>query len=298
MKGPVAAIVVTYLPDDKFLSFMSRIAGQVDYVIVSDNGGAASLLGALGENLKTRLLSFGKNIGVSAAQNQGIALARELGVEYVLLFDQDSLPAPDMVDNLFKSYSTALAAGYRIAAVGPRFFDERFGEPHAFIRIRGLFLERIHEPDFGDLACVDYLISSGSLIPLASLDEIGGMCDELFIDYIDVEWGLRAKAKGFQSFGSFGARMKHNLGDKPLIFMGRAYPAHTPFRHYHIVRNAIWLYRQKGLPWRWKLLDARRLCMRVVFYALFLAPRVKQSIAMLKGVLHGLGSREKRKYEL
>jgi len=58
----------------------------------------------------------------------------------------------------------------------------------------------------------DYVVSSGALIPLAVLDQVGMMDESLFIDYVDSEWGLRAKSRGHLSFGICAAQMVHCLG--------------------------------------------------------------------------------------
>jgi rhamnosyltransferase len=121
--------------------------------------------------------------------------------DYVILFDHDSLPAPDMVPRLVKAAEAKVAEGYKVGSLGPRYVDPRQSNPPPFILIRGLRLERRTCGSSDDIVEVDYLISSGCLIPMSTLREVGPMREDLFIDYIDIEWGLRAKAKGFQSFG-------------------------------------------------------------------------------------------------
>ena len=46
------------------------------------------------------LIAPRENLGVAAAQNQGIEWAKQQGATHVLLLDQDSLPHPDMVARL------------------------------------------------------------------------------------------------------------------------------------------------------------------------------------------------------
>lgn len=41
-----------------------------------------------------------------------------------------------------------------------------------------------------EVSCV---ISSGMSVKKKTLDMVGGMKDELFIDYVDTEWCMRAK---------------------------------------------------------------------------------------------------------
>jgi rhamnosyltransferase len=43
------------------------------------------------------------------------------------------------------------------------------------------------------------------------LDVVGGMNDSLFIDYVDIEWCLRAKNLGYEILGCYRALMNHYL---------------------------------------------------------------------------------------
>ncbi len=224
------------------------------------------------------------NLGVAAAQNVGITLARERGAKYVVLFDHDSIPAPDMILRLL----TAAQSQPLVAAVGPCYLDPRRTIPVPFIRIEGLKLVRATCQDTVSVVPVDYLISSGCLIPMSVLDEVGVMREDLFIDYIDIEWGLRARSHGFQCYGVCGANMEHNLGDKPIIVLGKQFPSHSPLRHYYHFRNAVCLYRQFWIPINWKIVDGWRLLLRYGFYTLFAKPRSKHLKMMTLGLWHGL----------
>ena len=62
---------------------------------------------------------------------------------------------------------------------------------------------------------MDYLIPSGCLIPMSVLDKMGGMRDDLFIDYVDIEWGLLASHHGFQSYGVCTTHKHHPLKYPP-----------------------------------------------------------------------------------
>jgi len=275
------------------LRLLDTLAKQVGQIVVVDNSADESLsLWLLGRSRSNEnLIPLGDNLGVATAQNAGIAWAREQGADYVVLFDQDSEPAPDMIERLVEAAKAMAAQGHVVAAVGPRYLDARQNNPPPFIRVRGLQLERCTctEPDA--IVPVDYLISSGCLIPMTTLDAVGDMTDALFIDYVDIEWGLRAKRFGYQSFGVCNASMRHSLGEHPIHFFGRQIPLHSPLRHYYHFRNAVWLYRQSWLPLNWKLADGWRLLLKYGFYTLFAHPRLKHFRMMTLGLWHGLRGR-------
>jgi rhamnosyltransferase len=181
--------------------------------------------------------------------------------------------------------------GYKVAAVGPRYIDSRQNNPPPFIRIRGFRLHRQPCRNAGEVVQVDYLVSSGCLIPMTALDAVGMMREELFIDYVDIEWGLRSRSMGFQSFGACDAIMEHQLGETPIRFMGKMLPVHTPLRHYYHFRNAAWMYRQNWPPFNWKVRDVHRLMLKFVFYTFMARPRLQHLRMMTLGVLHGLRGR-------
>lgn len=283
----VAAIVVAYHPDIDLLGAqLTRLAPQVTDIVLVDNGSPCDLVAWNAERVPAAavVIALGENLGIAAAQNVGIQWARKRRAEFILLMDQDSIPAPDMVEKLI----SAIAKQSSPAAVGPRYLDKRQDNPPPFIRIQNLTLGRCACATEDSVVSVDYLISSGCLIPMSVLDKVGYMRDDLFIDYVDIEWGLRARHHGFQSYGVCGAHMQHSLGDQPIKFLGKNIPLHSPLRHYYHFRNAVVLYKEQWVPLNWKLVDGWRLCLKYVFYALFAKPRLAHLHMMTLGVWHGL----------
>ena len=290
----ITAIVVTFHPDLNVLAkLLNVLERQVDSVIIVDNGSDDSTFSLLLERHKSNfhIIPLGLNRGIAAAQNAGIARARELGADYILLSDQDSVPAHSMVSELLAAAEKIQASGQQLACVGPRYLDDRQKNPPPFIRVTGLTLERCSCPAEDSVVPVDYLIASGCLIPMAVLDQVGGMREDLFIDYVDIEWGLRAQQHGFQSYGVCAAKMVHSLGDEPIEFLGKKLPLHSPLRHYYHFRNAVLLYKEQWVPGNWKLVDGWRLLLKYVFYSIFAKPRLAHWRMMTIGVWHGLRGR-------
>lgn len=291
----VCAVVVTYQPDLPTLTRLVHALGpQVDQLVVVDNGSRADLEGwaaSLTVPARLTLRRLGDNRGIAAAQNTGLALADRSVCGYAMLFDQDSCPAADMVARLLQVLRDRTRQGERVGAVGPRFIDDRLDNPPPFIQINGLRYQRQTCPTPDSVVPVHYLVASGCLMPLAVLDAVGGMREELFIDYVDIEWGLRARGLGYVSYGVCGAHMHHSLGDQPIAFRGRHYPARQALRHYYMFRNAVWMYRQPHLPLNWKLADAWRLLLKYGFYLLFDKPRLASWRMIHKGLLDGLQRR-------
>ena len=249
----IAAIVVTYNPGD-VSGLLGALARQCAQVVVVDNGSSNSAdVQAACEAANVSFVGLGDNLGIAAAQNIGIDWARERGASHVLLMDHDSVPESDMVELLY----AALEKDEGLAAVGPLAAENREGADELVYVVREWKPGRASAEEL-DSECVDaaFLIASGSLIRMDALNEIGGMNEALFIDHVDLEWGLRARNAGWRLAVVPKARLWHELGDDVVMLPGRAQPihVHSPIRNYYLTRNTLWLSRQSGLaPTKWRV---------------------------------------------
>ncbi len=290
----VCAVVVAYHPDIAALrKLCDNLRAQGAAVIVVDNTPSESAL-VPEPALNARWLSQGGNSGIAGAHNRGIREALRDAHEHVLLMDQDSQPAADMLARLLEAEQALLAAGRRVAAVAPVFDEPRQRVSSHFIRLQGWRIHKVRCRHADERVAADYVISSGCLIRAEVLREVGPMEEALFIDYVDIEWGLRALSEGYRSFGVCAAHMLHELGEPPagLPFSRRKrYPVHSPLRHYYHFRNALLLYRRDYVPLAWKCNDGWRLALKFGFYSLMTPPRLSHFRMMLLGVWHGLRGR-------
>lgn len=286
----IAAIVVTYRPDIAALRMLvDALHPQVDRLWLVDNASAnVESIRALAAARGIDVMANDRNRGIGAALNQGIALARAAGFHHVLLMDQDSLPAGDMVARL---HEALMSAGEKIAAVGPVHVDARSGNAAPFVRIGFPFNRKSHSAP-GEAVDCDFLITSGCLIPMRAIDAIGDMDAGLFIDNVDLEWCFRAKAHGYRLAGVADARMTHRIGDRLHWRPGGAAIVHGPSRLYTIMRNRVLLYRRPGTPGRWIAQDIPRAVLKFLGFSLVVAPRGANIRAMLRGLRDGLAGRE------
>ncbi len=286
-----AAIIITYHPDLIVLGrLIEALLLQVQAIVVVDNGSEKKVTNWLKNtgHIKTHSLLLHANKGIATAQNTGIKWATENGFKFVILFDQDSEPENEMVKNLQAAFISKTAQGFQVATIAPYYQDSRRDTISPFVVVDRCRITRKPCREKAEIVEVDFAISSGSLIPLDAIDAVGLMNEELFIDYVDVEWALRAKLKGFRCYGACAARMRHSLGEPPVVLMGRQFTFHAPLRHYYLFRNAIWLYRQQWLPLQFKVADGMRLVFKYFFYTLFATPRRKHWRMMTRGIWHGL----------
>lgn len=290
----VVAVVVTYQPEiESLTNLLAALTPQVQDVVLVDNGSHEDLVNHL-ETLATtfdfQFVALRDNMGIAEAQNIGIERARDLGASFILLSDQDSLPEPDMVARLLEAYHDATARGIPVGALGPIAIDKRNpSEPLLFSDHRWgpRRAELTNTP--GDLIEASFLIASGCLIPLQVLEKVGPMNSAWFIDHIDLEWGMRARAKGLRMFGVVGATLYHSLGDSTARPPGRSRDIHihAPIRNYYMVRNSIFLTQSRFMPVPWRIGYVGWIIKYSVYYCLFSTSRWKRCKLIFRGFLDG-----------
>ena len=281
----VWAVVVTFNPDVHTLQAQARSLIREAVPIIWVDNGSHQPLDALAAELGIQLVKLGGNHGIAAAQNEGVELAMAQGAGYVLLMDHDSVPGDGMVRQLFD----VLQAHPDAAAAGPFYSDPRTGQAsHPFVWIDGLRLHRLTPPaDGAPSSVVDHLISSGCLLRTRAWHDVGPMLAPLFIDFVDVEWCLRARHKGWHLRGVWGARMSHTIGHAVVRRLGRSFRVHSPTRHYFHVRNGLFLYRQPWIAFNWRVVSIWRMILKTGFYCVFSNNRLAYIRSTLKGILDG-----------
>lgn len=292
----ISGVIVSYNPNINALRHLvATVAPQLDQLFIVDNGSRLNVSSGIGNGMCTEVIQLGDNYGIARAQNIGIERARSSGSSFVLLLDQDSIPASDMVAKLLAAVLTKQEQGFQVACVGPHYNDSRQRGAAPFIRLEGLKLKRQICTTSNTLVDVDFLIASGCLIPISTIDAVGMMTEDMFIDYVDIEWGLRAQQMGYRSYGVCAATMEHALGDESIAFGKRHIPVHSPLRHYYHIRNAIWLCRQKWIPAQWKFVLMWRIVRQFAFFSLMTSPRLEHAKMMALGLLHGVVNRMGRR---
>jgi rhamnosyltransferase len=164
----VGAVVITFNPDPARLArVIAALAGQARMIAVIDNNSRddpAPVLAAAAVGTLIDLIRLDDNYGIAAAQNIGLAWARERGCTHVLTLDHDAVAAAGMVGRLLDEMQTRQARGERVAAVGPLINDPRRAAPAPFFRLRRWRIERVTTADPGEASArVDFLIAAGML---------------------------------------------------------------------------------------------------------------------------------------
>lgn len=280
-------MVVTYHPRN-IDRLLEALASQCENVIVVDNtpGGSPGLderVAAVGGEL----MSLGTNAGIAAAQNIGIIAALEGGADYILLSDQDSLPAPGMVDTLQAHLFGDVAAAGPVPREGEDvlvYTDHTWGPKRA--EVGSAPLE------------ASFLLASGCLIRADVLEDVGLMNAALFIDHVDLEWGMRARRAGYRLIADPASTLVHALGDKQVKVPFRSQPVHvhSATRNYYLIRNTIDLMKRDLLPLPWRIRYGYWITRFAVFNILINPDRRERISAALQGGRDGWVGRLGRRY--
>lgn len=289
----VAAVIVLYCPVPYQLDRLAAsVIPQIDSIFLIDNTpDADGELPAAFQNCPRPVFYHrnGVNRGIATAQNTGIELAMREGYSHILLLDQDSALPAETVEGLLAAERSLLEAGRNVAAVGPQFFDEKDGRRcrtvgPGWIRVRWY---QIPAGETNPVEC-DHVIASGSLIRTSVLATVGGMLDELFIDWVDVEWAYRAKRFGYATYIVPTVMMMHSVGEETRQLLGQYFNLHSPARNYYIVRNAAYLLKKRHMSWRWRATMLSYIPKYILVHSWLSQNRWRSLCQMLRGVWEGM----------
>jgi rhamnosyltransferase len=176
----------------------------------------------------------------------------------------------------------------KIAVIAPDFAElHRGGERQGFILFSGFFSRRIY-PKSG-CHTITQAIASGMMIPSRVFAQVGFMDEKLFIYWVDMEWGWRARAKGFTIIGCADVVIEHSLADGVKKFGSKWYYVRLPIRHYYMVRNALYLaLRCRDINFGMRVYLVIKCFKYLVGFTLLGEPHGKHFAYCVKGVYHGL----------
>ena len=274
----IGAVLVSFHPDPDLPARINRILGEVGALVIVDNGSgeaALRMLQGLSADSRISLELNRKNLGVARALNIGIERARSLGYEWLLLLDQDSVLDAGMVDELIAAHAS-FPEPARLAVLGAGFRDVHKTDMELSDSLETLWEE------------VESVITSGSLLRLATLDRIGPFREEFFIDYVDSEYCFRARARGYRVVKTRKPLMSHAIGASThhaILGIRRWTSNHSADRRYYMARNDTVMLKEYGEfrwgTWALKSFGRRvRTCKRIVLYE-------NRKLSKIGAVAHG-----------
>jgi rhamnosyltransferase len=275
----IAAIIVKYGEGTQVISdnIIVLLKLGVDIFLVDNSLNFDPSYGELNINY---IHNYNNN-GLAGGLNAGIKCAIKNGSEFLLLLDQDTILKIETLKEYF-SESTRLLEDKKIACCGPSFIDIKFGKKHGFANYG--FLKINAKPTHESAVSCLYLMTSATMISKDVFNVVGLMDESLFIDYIDVEWCLRARSRGYNILGLSEFEFLHNVGDSVKNILWLKVPVHNKFRLYYQTRNFIYLFRRGYIPFYWKVCELIYEFKRAFFYLII---DRKNLFVLLKGFQDG-----------
>ena len=235
MNVEVCAVIVTYYPSSDFERVAEILRPQVGRLVVIDNHSPEETVGTLrtlASKIDFCLIENTDNFGIGTALNQSIEWARRYSdCEFILFFDQDSLPSDTFVSEMVAEYRRH-PKNERVFLVMPKIIHRVTGITYEHYSLKGQYL---------------VAQTSGSLLPMHVFSDEGLYREDFFIDYVDYEFCLRAVAHGWKIVYAPAAVLVHNPGRaNELSILGirnLTITNHSPLRRYYLMRNGIWTIR-------------------------------------------------------
>jgi len=261
------AVLVAYRTDVGRLNAILKVLAPQCPFVLADNSDDASLAAAIRECVDRHggvYVSMGGNRGIGAAQNAAVETAWRADADAVLLLDDDSVPASDVVGTLVALQ--ARAGGDAVLCA--RALDGS-GREIGNVRTNGRAVTPCRE-----------LMSSGTLVTREIFERVGAFDESLFIDGVDFDWGWRARSLGVPILVSRDASITHRLGEGSV---GRVRVA-SPVRHYYQYRNVLRLMGRRHTPWGWRAAQAFKLPVKLLLIALLMNERRMRLRYALAGI--------------
>jgi rhamnosyltransferase len=280
----IDSIVVLYNPEEQsVLKNIEVISSKTNCCYVIVNSCDVKILEKISLIKGVVIINNNRNIGLSKSLNIGLREVINRNSEGVVLFDQDSLPSEFFFENIIACYQDLLKANTNVGAIGGLVHDDKKNE--------------VIDDKSSLTTEVDVVITSGCLIPLSTINEVGLMDETFFIDYIDYEWCFRAKSKGFKIFISNHSILYHNLGDNLVGVLNVKKPIHdNVIRHYHIIKNQLIIVCRDYIPLKWRINHFFKIFYRIPGYIIYSSQRKKTIINIFKAIADFIKMDNKKKY--
>ncbi len=261
--------------------------------IIVDNTPSDSFCVVLSRGLFSRMpriVRNEKNQGIAKALNQGIRLARELGYQWVITFDQDTVVNDNFISQMSLVYDRISATSiHSVAVLGPNYIDQVLQSSAHAVVISEYAVE------------VREVITSGSLISIEAFTAVGGFEEKLFIDMVDTDFCFRVRQKGYSVWRTSATLMDHSLGrlsTRHILGFSFNVTNHLPQRRYYIFRNTLFMvWKYKYFDPRWALQMIGNYLPKIFIKAcVFETKRWRNFLFILRGIHDALLSRYDRNY--
>jgi GT2 family glycosyltransferase len=292
---------------DQVLEGLRRQTRPPDAILIVDNASIDRTLDrTFPENLT--VIRNAENLGTSGAIRLGFASALEREFEWTWVFDADSVPELDALENLLASFAhLSPVEQERVCFLACRLVNAEGEVRHEPMIFTESATKRAPiEPEAVQTEC-DYFIWTGSLFRMPAVARIGLPSDDYVLDMAEVEYGYRARQLGLTSYMIHNAVTHQDVGRSPGMVVSKvwkigrrkfAFRDTSPMRAYYATRNYLyfWLYQCRPIKPRGVLRAVVIALLSPVGFVLRPVTHRDQLIASLRGLWDGLTAQMGRRY--
>jgi rhamnopyranosyl-N-acetylglucosaminyl-diphospho-decaprenol beta-1,3/1,4-galactofuranosyltransferase len=255
----IATVTVTMNGMGVLVQHLTALLGQtrpIQETIVVDNASTDGTVGLLKSDFPDiTVLQLAENLGVGGGFAAGLEYALRRGHDCVWLFDQDSVPAPTALAELLEVLASLQGSGTRIGVLASIPVHAETGFEYSGFLWRDRLVCVPSELARQDVCFVDSVVSSGSLIRREAVEDAGLPRPDFFMDYVDHEYNLRIRRRGYAIAVVRRSVLYHRIGQPRLISrlkFGRTVLGgqQVAWRSYYMSRNQTYT--------AWKLFPTSR----------------------------------------
>lgn len=255
MSGPTVLInIVLYNPEPIKVLELIRICCIYQHakILLFDNSDDLQLLNNK-KSKKITLYKSAENVGIAGAHYYACKLAEKENYDFILFLDQDTQLPEHFVSNMILEFYQLQKIYSRLVAIGPSWKDPRtydwYQEKNNKFTIKNILKKKfkITRKINNAIKLNNVIISSGMLVLVKHLKNIGYPKKEYFIDLVDLEWCLRALSKDYYVEMVKNIQVQHAIGEIK-INKNKLIHYQNPLRYYYSIRNSFLLFREKQYP--------------------------------------------------
>lgn len=297
----VAIIILNWNGKEDTLACLESLRGLIyenREIILADNGSTDDSLDAIRASYpEVTVVENGENLGFAEGNNRGIRVALDRGADYVMLLNNDTTVAADMIDRLVKG-----AARHEDSDIfGAKIFyhdePERiwFGGAYwnaAHVGFDIVGADKTDAERFCREAETDYACGCALFASARAWNEVGLLDPDFFVMWEETDWCARARTAGMICRMIPSAHVYHKISRS--FKDGKA---GAVYAYYNWRNRLLWMERHVG---RGKILGGQegRVLVAKLVKRLTLAAtplRTKQSIAS-RAAIQGVRDYVRRRF--
>ena len=215
----IAGVVVWYNPSNDEKNNIETYLDSLGVLYIIDNSENRNIVKQ--KSNKIKYIFNDCNIGVAKALNDAAKLAIKEGYNWLLTMDQDT----SMNEDCFRKYEY----------VFKNMDTEKIGIITPWHKTK---LDTIKPSE--EYTYPNQVMTSANLVNLKILSKLNYFDEDLFIDGIDIEYGLRLNKNGYKILQCNDINVDHNLGNIEYHkFFNKTFMCtnHNYLRQYYMARN-------------------------------------------------------------